>query len=165
MEMALAEASPRYFELQESPGLRWYVADKALGIIDGEWFSCPKEGDAGFDLRSVEDLLLSPHTTILISTGIHLAVPAGYVGIVKDRSSMAVQSITSSGGVIDEAYRGELKVVLTNHGVLPFNVVKGDRIAQLLVLPCLTKGEVVQSLTNLGSTSRGSGGFGSTGKR
>jgi deoxycytidine triphosphate deaminase len=106
----------------QQPVLRWYVADKVKGILDGDWFACPKDGDAGFDIRSSEDLLLSPHTTVLVSTGVHIAVPMGYVGVVKDRSSMAIQSISSSGGVIDEGYRGEVKIVLTNHGVLPFHV-------------------------------------------
>ena len=147
------------------PVLRWYVADKVKGVIEDEWFRCPKNGDAGFDLRSSEDLLLSPHTTVLVCTGVHLAVPTGFVGIVKDRSSMAIQSIASSGGVIDEGYRGELKIVLTNHGVLPFHVVKGDRIAQLLIIPCTTKGGPVDFLGDLGSTLRGVSGFGSTGKR
>jgi len=151
--------------ISPEPSLRWYVADKVKGVIEGEWFRCPKDGDAGFDLRSSEDLLLSPHTTVLVSTGVHVAVPAGYVGIVKDRSSMAIQAITSSGGVIDEGYRGELKIVLTNHGVLPFHIVKGDRIAQLLILPCVTRGRAVDVIDDLGTTVRGEGGFGSTGKR
>jgi dUTP pyrophosphatase len=151
--------------ISPEPFLRWYVADEVKGIIDGEWFRCPKDGDAGFDLRSSEDLLLSPHTTVLVSTGVHVAVPPGYVGIVKDRSSMAMQSIISSGGVIDEGYRGEVKVVLTNNGVLPFHIVKGDRIAQLLVVSCMTRGGAVEFLDDLGATVRGAGGFGSTGRR
>ena len=163
--MEAAVAFPQNLEGEGREQLRWYISDKVRGIIEGEWFSSPKQGDAGFDLRSAEDLLLSPHTTVVIATGVHLAVPNGYVGIVKDRSSMATQAISSTGGVIDEGYRGELKIVLTNHGVLPFQIVMGDRIAQLLVVPCITNGMNVDSLEELGSTSRGAGGFGSTGRR
>jgi len=160
-----AAVFPTESSISLDPLLRWYVGENVKGIIDGDWFKCPKDGDAGFDLRSSEDLLLSPHTTVLVSTGVHIAVPKGYVGIVKDRSSMAIQSIATSGGVIDEGYRGEVKIVLTNSGVLPFHIVKGDRIAQLLVIPCVTRGGSVDFLDDLGTTVRGVGGFGSTGKR
>jgi dUTP pyrophosphatase len=147
-----------------SPEVRWFVEPHLEREGSTPWISPPKKGDAGFDIRSAEDLLLSPHTTVLVSTGISVAIAAGFVGLIKDRSSMAMQSIMTSGGVIDSNYRGELKIIITNMGVLPFEIVKGDRIAQLLVIPCLVQGSSVKTLEALGTSDRGQKGFGSSGK-
>ena len=119
-------------------------------------------GDAGLDLHLNEDALLEPGQTRLLSTGIALAVPTGYVGLVADRSSMAKRGLKTAGGVIDAGYRGEVKVVLINHSAGPVELKRGERIAQLLILPVATP--AVREVESLDETRRGEGGFGSTGR-
>jgi len=71
----------------------------------------PKEGDAGFDLPSLEDVTILPGEQVILSTGIHVAIPFGWVGIVRDRSSVGIKGGLTTAGVIDSGYRGEVKVV------------------------------------------------------
>jgi dUTP pyrophosphatase len=125
----------------------------------------PKEGDAGFDLRAAEASLIEPGGQVLLSTGLFFAIPLGWVGIVKDRSSMASKGLYTHGGVIDAAYRGELKVIISNRGLEPYKIACGDKIAQLVIVPCLTNAHEVNSKELLSVTDRGEGGFGSTGIR
>jgi len=118
-------------------------------------------GDAGLDLYGIEDVTLEPGQTRAIATGIALAIPAGHVGLVADRSSMAARGLTTAGGVIDAGYRGEVRVVIMNLSSRVERLKPGDRIAQLLVLPvALPEPREAKSLP---PTSRGAGGFGSTG--
>lgn len=147
-----------------SSNLECYVLPELRDAHPDGWFNAPASGDAGFDLRSSRELLVSPGMTVKIPTGIHLAIPEGFVGLVKDRSSMAAQCLRTSGGVIDASYRGEVLVLLSNMGILPYKISVGDRVAQLVVLPCLTSATSVDTLESLGQTERGDGGFGSTGK-
>ena len=120
--------------------------------------------DNGFDLCAAEDALVCPGEHKLVKTGVHLQLPDGHVGFVKDRSGLASRcGITTMAGVIDTGYRGEVGVVLYNTGAEAFRVAVGDRIAQLVVLKCLTDAEEVQTLEELGSTDRGAAGYGSTG--
>lgn len=144
------------------PLLRFFLSPEAAAR--GVTFSVPRAGDAGFDLRSAESVSIAPGAQILLSTGLFIAVPDGYVAIVKDRSSMALRRIYTHAGVIDASYRGEVKIVLSNGGESPYVVAVGDKIAQLLVVPCLTDCAGAESLAALGDTERGCGGFGSTGK-
>lgn len=122
-------------------------------------------GDAGLDLRSAEDIVLQPFERRLISCGIALAIPRGYAGFVLPRSGLAAKhgiSIVNAPGLIDSDYRGEIKVILVNLDAHePFAVSRGDRIAQLVILavPSVDLAET----DDLGETSRGSGGFGSSG--
>jgi len=96
---------------------------------------------------------------------LHLEIPAGYVGLVKDRSSVAAAGLHTIAGVIDSAYRGELKILLVNLAEEVFQVSSGQKIAQLLVLPVSNAAlETVDSLDDLSGTERGAGGFGSTGE-
>ncbi|MDC0358978.1 dUTP diphosphatase, partial [Oligoflexia bacterium] len=134
-------------------------AAKARGVA----FKLPRGGDAGFDIQAAEELTLAPGTQALVATGLHVAIPAGWVGVVKDRSSMALKQVYTHAGVIDADYRGEVKIVLSNHASEPFQIQVCAKIAQMLLLPCLTSGLEVGSLEKLGATERGSGGFGSTG--
>jgi len=118
--------------------------------------------DAGMDLYSLEDITLEPgqgHTT---RTGIALALPVGYVGLVADRSSMAKKGIKTAGGVIDAGYRGEIHIVLWNISGTPVHLKKGERIGQLLIFPVITP-QVIE-VDSLDETARGSKGFGSSGK-
>jgi dUTP pyrophosphatase len=118
-------------------------------------------GDAGLDLFSVVDRELAPGEVFAVPTGIQVAVPAGHVGLVWDKSGISLKSVHRLAGVVDSGYRGEVQVVMINLGVAPFPVRKGMKIAQMLVQPVAAV-EVVES-DSLDDTARGHGGFGSTG--
>jgi dUTP pyrophosphatase len=123
-------------------------------------------GSAGLDLRAAvfEDLLLAPGERTLVPTGLVLELPRGWEGQVRPRSGLAIRngiSLLNSPGTIDSDYRGEVKVVLANLGGEPFTIRRGDRIAQLVVAP-VSRVDVLEA-SEVGSTERGSGGFGSTG--
>ena len=120
-------------------------------------------GAAGADLRASEALEIPPGGRAAVPTGLRLAIPPGFVGLIWPRSGLAVRhGIDTLAGVIDSDYRGEVRVVLQNHGREPFRIAPGDRIAQLLVQPVVraafTHGQ------RLAGTQRGEDGFGSTGR-
>ena len=119
-------------------------------------------GDAGLDLRSAESRMLEPGQRHLFSTGVALEIPAGYVGLVWDRSSLGARGLTTFGGVIDSRYRGEVRVLLYNGSDTAYGVEAGERIAQLL----LQRVEMVSmvEVEALSSAARGDRGFGSTGR-
>lgn len=119
--------------------------------------------DAGYDLSSIESLVIPPRSMRLVSTGLAVEVPPGSYGRVAPRSGLAVkQCIDVGAGVIDAGYRGEVKVVLFNHDAQrDFKIEVGDRIAQL-ILECIRTPDVMEC-EELNETARGSGGFGSTG--
>ncbi len=120
------------------------------------------DGSAGADLFSNEDMVLSPGERRLISTGIKLEIPEGFVGLIWPRSGIAVRNgIDTMAGVIDSDYRGEVKVLLINHGNAPFKIEKGFKIAQLLIQR--VENAHFEMKDSLSKTERGSGGFGSTG--
>jgi dUTP pyrophosphatase len=124
-------------------------------------------GDAGFDLRSTIDCTIAPGERKIVPTGISVAIPDGYVGLVHPRSGLAAKhgiSMVNTPGTIDAGYRGELQVILINHDLVEsFLISRFDRIAQLVV----QKVERVdfEVLDELPSTTRGSDGFGSSGVR
>lgn len=119
-------------------------------------------GSAGLDLYALEEARIPARGRARVGLGLALGIPRGFVGLLRDRSGLAAnRGITVLAGVIDSDYRGEVAVVLQNHGVEDHHVLPGDRIAQLLVLPCPAL-EVVL-VDALKDTARGSGGFGSTG--
>jgi dUTP pyrophosphatase len=118
-------------------------------------------GDAGLDLFSVTDRDLAPGEVFAVPTGIQISVPAGHVGLVWDKSGISLKGVHRLAGVIDAGYRGEVQVVLINLGASPFALRRGMKIAQLLVQPVAAV-EVVEA-DSLDGTSRGQGGFGSTG--
>lgn len=123
------------------------------------------EHAAGMDLKANEDCQIDPGARRAVSTGIRLALPEGYEAQVRPRSGLALLhgiSIPNAPGTIDADYRGELKVILINHGSSPFQINKGDRIAQLVVAP-VCRAELIESQA-LPASARGDGGFGSTGK-
>jgi dUTP pyrophosphatase len=123
------------------------------------------EGDAGVDLYTSIDFKLQSGERRLVPAGVAVAIPKGYVGLVCPRSGMAVKhgiTVVNGPGVVDSGYRGELKVALINQGAETVSFERGDRIAQLLVVPV-----AVQELTEvaeLPTSDRGDGGFGSTGR-
>jgi dUTP pyrophosphatase len=121
-------------------------------------------GSAGMDIRAAEELTIAPGKRGLAGTGFAFAIPAGYEIQVRPRSGLALKkgiSIPNTPGTIDSDYRGELKVILINHGEDDFIVQRGDRIAQIVVAP-VQRGNLVET-DSLDDTTRGSGGFGSTG--
>jgi len=118
-------------------------------------------GDAGLDLFSVVDRELGPGEVFAVPTGIQVAIPAGHVGLVWDKSGISLQGVHRLAGVVDSGYRGEVQVVMISLGAVPFALRKGMKIAQMLVQPVAAV-EVVES-GSLDGTSRGEGGFGSTG--
>jgi|TARA_R100001244_G_scaffold6593_32_gene8351 dUTP pyrophosphatase len=121
-------------------------------------------GSAGMDVRAAEEMTLAPGERGLVGTGLAFAIPAGYEIQVRPRSGLALKkgiSIPNTPGTIDSDYRGELKVILLNHGDQDFIIERGDRIAQIVVAP-VQRGILVE-VADLDETQRGSGGFGSTG--
>ena len=123
------------------------------------------EGDAGLDLRSVEDTLIPSGQSKLIRTGFHCEIPDGCVGLQFPRSGLGSMGLTmrNAVGVIDSGYRGEIKCALWNTTESPFRVHKGDRICQLVVMPYMPcELEVTDSLSD---SERGTDGYGSTGVR
>jgi len=120
-------------------------------------------GAAGADLRASVALLIPPGGRAAVATGLFLEIPHGHVGLVWPRSGLAVRNgIDTLAGVIDSDYRGEVKVVLVNHGQEPFRVAPGDRVAQLLVQR--VERATFRTVAALGGSERGTGGFGSTGR-
>ncbi|MBR9675848.1 dUTP diphosphatase [Candidatus Woesearchaeota archaeon] len=118
--------------------------------------------DAAIDLRSAEETTILPKQKIIVKTGLKVAIPIGYAGLIWDRSGMAAKhSIHALAGVIDAGYRGEIGVVLINLGDEEFKIEKNSRVAQMLIQPVLNT-EVIE-VEELDETSRGEDGFGSTG--
>lgn len=118
--------------------------------------------DAGMDLYSLEEVILPPGQGKMARTGIAMAIPTGYVGMVADRSSLAKKGVKTAGGIIDAGYRGEIQVVVWNLSRDEVRIAKGDRVAQLLVIPIVTP--AIQAVPELDATDRGEKGFGSSGK-
>lgn len=121
------------------------------------------EFDAGLDLYSAYDgVYIHPGESELFDTGVHIQLPQNTVGFLKSKSGLNVKSGITSEGVIDVGYTGSIMVKLYNHSDKPYRVRKGDKISQLVILPCLLPElEVVDSYED---TERGTGGFGSTGR-
>ena len=122
-------------------------------------------GDAGMDLRASEEMFINPGEIVKVDTGLKISVPQGFVGLVVPRSSLGSKGITvaNSPGTIDSGYRGPLMVVLINHTSNMYYVDEGERIAQLLIVPVATAKITRVSRFSDAETSRGDGGFGSTG--
>lgn len=120
------------------------------------------ETDAGADLRSPIDTTVPARGSRVIDTGVHIQLPHGYVGMLKSKSGLNVKHGITSEGVIDEGYTGQIKVKLYNHSDEPYNIARGDKITQLVVLPC----EYVSfsNVDYLDDSERGGDGFGSTGR-
>ncbi len=122
------------------------------------------DGAAGMDVVSAEDVTIPPQGRHAVATGLALAIPPGYEIQVRPRSGLALKhgiTVPNTPGTIDSDYRGELKVILINHGAEPFAIRRGDRVAQLVLAPVTRAGWV--EVEHLDETARGDGGFGSTG--
>ncbi|MBB4085775.1 dUTP diphosphatase [Sphingomonas carotinifaciens] len=122
-------------------------------------------GAAGLDVVAAESLTLAPGARAAVATGFALAIPAGYEVQVRPRSGLALRhgvTCLNTPGTIDHDYRGEVKVILANLGQEPFEVSRGDRIAQLVPAP--VQRALLAEVDALDDTDRGAGGFGSTGR-
>ena len=144
--------------------MRYFLTPEAVNSYSE--LSHARPTDAGLDLRCVEPVSILAGGFELVPTGLHLEIPEGYFGLVRDRSSVALKGGVCVAGVIDSSYRGEIKVAMHNLGKEPLKFAAGDRFAQMIVLPhfAITKLSHVSTIDGLSSTERGSGGFGSTGK-
>ena len=122
-------------------------------------------GSAGLDLRADEPVSLAPGERRLVPTGLAVEIPRGHEGQVRPRSGLALRlgvGMVNAPGTIDSDYRGEVGVILVNHGREPVSFARGERIAQLVVAP-VVRAELVL-VDELADSDRGAGGFGSTGK-
>lgn len=126
------------------------------------------DGAAGMDLHAAIDyaILLAPGERRAIPTGLILEIPSGYEGQIRPRSGLALKhgvTVLNAPGTIDSDYRGEVAVILINHGTEPFTIERGDRVAQIVFAP-VVRAELVET-SETSETHRGIGGFGSTGKK
>ena len=122
------------------------------------------EGAAGMDVLSAEDVTIAPGGRHAVATGLAVAIPTGFEIQVRPRSGLALKhgiTVPNTPGTIDSDYRGELKVILINHGADAFDIRRGDRVAQLVLAP-VTRAAWLET-EELDDTARGAGGFGSTG--
>lgn len=122
------------------------------------------EGSSGLDLRASVDLIIPPGEWRAVPTGIRIELPPGYEAQIRPRSGLALNygvTVLNSPGTIDSDYRGEIRVILINHGKEPFEVKKGERIAQMVIAK-VEKAETME-VELLNDTDRGEGGFGHTG--
>ena len=139
-------------------------------IVNHSPYPCPAyatEQSAGMDLKAnlAEPLVLKPLQRALVPTGLYMALPVGYEAQVRPRSGLAAKhgiTVLNTPGTIDADYRGEVKVILVNLSDTPFEIVPGERIAQMVI----ARHEKVEweEVNELDATSRGTGGFGSTGR-
>lgn len=121
-------------------------------------------GDAGMDLFSVEQKVLLPGEICLVKTGIQIELPEGTEAQIRPRSGLAIRhgiTLLNTPGTIDEGYRGEIGVIMINHGKEPFAIEQGSKIAQMVIKP-VSRVNVINA-TELSSSQRGGSGFGSTG--
>ncbi|NLW06885.1 MAG: dUTP diphosphatase [Clostridia bacterium] len=121
-------------------------------------------GDAGLDLFAAADKVLQPGESSLVPTGISIQLPPGTEAQIRPRSGLALKyqvTLLNTPGTIDAGYRGEIGVIMINHGRLPFKVETGMKIAQMVIKPVLSV--KIEAVDELEESSRGTGGFGSTG--
>ena len=147
------------------------VAVAIARLPHGEGLDLPayqSAGAAGLDLMAAipahSKIVIEPGARELVPTGLRIELPEGFEGQVRPRSGLALKSgvtVLNAPGTIDSDYRGEVAVILVNHGQEPFEIVRGARIAQLVIAP-VTQADIIE-VGEIGTTQRGAGGFGSTG--
>ena len=144
------------------------IAIKLKRLPHGEGLPLPAYGSehaAGLDVVAAESLILEPGARHAVATGFAIAIPHGYEVQVRPRSGLALKhglSVLNTPGTIDSDYRGEVKVILANLGSEPFEIVRGERLAQLVPAP--VQRASFEEVEDLDETARGAGGFGSTGR-
>ena len=147
----------------------WINKDNIIDVqIAGGYLHYASEGAAGADLRANEAITLNPGEYKAVPTGIYMEIPYGFECQIRPRSGLAFNhgvTVLNSPGTIDSDYRGEIRVILINHGKEPFNIVIGDRIAQAVFAPVALANFIPTKQEELTQTKRGEGRFGSTGKQ
>ncbi|MEE8806883.1 MAG: dUTP diphosphatase [Lactimicrobium sp.] len=119
--------------------------------------------DAGLDLYTPELIVVPAHGACVVDTRVHLAIPAGWFGKIESKSGLMFRNgIVVPGGVVDSGYTGSIIVKLENHTMAPYKFERGDKIAQIIILPCLL--DELHQVPDLDATDRGDAGFGSTGR-
>lgn len=158
LEDKLRELQHRLLRLEANPSIQVVQVDKDLPL---PFYATA--GSAGLDLYSVEDVSIPQNGVVKVSTGIKIAIPEGYEGQIRPRSSLGSKGllIPNSPGTIDSDYRGEVIVALLA-ATAPVEIRRGDKIAQLVIAPVVQPSITV--VDALDSTARGEGGFGSTGR-
>lgn len=119
------------------------------------------DADAGFDLYALDGGVLPANGTVEVETGVHMAIPRGYCGLVKSRSGLHMKYGVTTTGVVDAGFTGAIRVKLTSNEFKPWVFSHGDRIAQLVIVPVYTP--TLKQVDSLEDTDRGSNGFGSSG--
>ena len=119
------------------------------------------EADGGLDLYAMESTHIFPHGYSMVDTGVHVDIPAGYVGLLTSKSGLMLKHGLTTRGTIDSGYTGSIKAIIFNQSYEPICVEKGDKVTQLLLVPCLTP--ELQVVDHMDDTERGADGFGSTG--
>ena len=156
-------------ECKGGPAVRDLLKIQVYRETDNPIPSYKKDGDAGMDIRANEDIELPPFIWTTVGTGLYIIIPYGYEGQVRSRSGLAANhgiQVLNSPGTIDSGYRDELKIILKNNAYAPYDVKKGDRIAQLVIKPVIMS-EMVEidkgtHIIESENENRG-GGLGSTG--
>ena len=144
------------------------IGIKLRRLPHGDGLPLPGYGSehaAGLDVVAAESLTLAPGARHAVATGFAIAIPHGYEVQVRPRSGLALKhglSVLNTPGTIDSDYRGEVKVILANLGAEPFEIIRGERIAQLVPAP--VQRACFEEVEDLDDTARGAGGFGSTGR-
>ena len=136
-----------------------------MNVILGNGAFMPEfahETDAGADLRSPVDVVVPARGSAVIDTGVHVEIPEGYVGMLKSKSGLNVKHNLIGEGVIDCGFMGSIRVKLYNLGDTDYQILRGDKIIQMVILPCAYC-EFTQ-VDKFAETERGDGGFGSTGR-
>ena len=118
--------------------------------------------DAGADLYSPVSITVEPHSSAVIDTGVHIAIPDGFCGLLVSKSGLNVNHDITSTGLIDAGYTGSVRVKLYNQGNTPYHINTGDKISQIVIIP-VALCDFIQ-VDTLDDTERGCGGFGSTGR-
>lgn len=132
-------------------------------VLDAVVPSYAHPGDAAFDLYASETITIKPGERAQIPTGIAMEIPDGYVGLIWDKSGLSHKAgLKTLGGVVDAGYRGEVKVGMVNLGSEPYAFEKGNKVAQMIIQA--REHVLIEEADELSDTSRGAGGFGSTGK-
>ncbi len=138
------------------------MSTKWMQIVNGSYLNYT-DGNAGLDIKSNEDVIIPAHGSLIVATGLRITLPKHTVGLLWSRSGLSANhKIEVGAGCIDESYTGEIKIILYNHSSTNYYVDKGDRIAQLLVMPICYP--ILQHVDDLKETKRGGKCLGSSGK-
>lgn len=141
------------------------MSDMMVDVVLDEGAKMPNrahEPDAGADIFSPVKVTVYPGESVVIDTGVHMAIPYGWAGLLVSKSGMNVKHGILSTGLVDAGYTGSIRVKLYNHGHEAYTVKEGDKISQIVILPALLCG--FSQVETLDETERGDGGFGSTGR-